>query len=126
MAPSIRILLVILILLMAVPVALFAQRATGADLTGKVDDESGAVLPGVVVTATNVATNQTRTTVTDREGRYYIGALQPGVYAISAELAGFAPLQRKGVRLNIGQLAEMNFKLRPGAAEAIVITARAP
>lgn len=126
MALSARILLVILILLMAFPVALFAQRATAADLTGRIDDESGAVLPGVVVSATNTATNQVRTAVTDKEGRYYIGALPPGVYTIAAELAGFAPLQRKGVRLNIGQLVEMNFRLRPGAAEAIVITARAP
>jgi len=126
MARSFRVLLVILVLFIAMPVALFAQRATASDLSGTIHDESGAVLPGVTVTATNAATNQTRTAVSDKEGRYYIGALPPGVYTISTELAGFAAQQRKGIRLQIGQLAEMNFTLRPGTAEAIVITARSP
>src|SRR6266542_1145645 len=126
MARSFRVLLVILVLFIAMPVALFAQRATASDLSGTIHDESGAVLPGVTVTATNAATNQTRTAVSDKEGRYYIGALPPGVYTISTELAGFAAQQRKGIRLQIGQLAEMNFTLRPGTTESIVITARSP
>lgn len=126
MAPKTRILLLVMILLLAAPAALFAQRATAADISGTIQDESGAVLPGVTVTATNTATNQARTATTDRTGRYRIVALQPGVYSISTELAGFAPQQRKAVRLQIGQLAEMNFRLRPGAAEAIVISAASP
>ncbi len=126
MAKPIRVLLVA-IFLTAAPVALFAQaRATAADISGTIQDESGAVLPGVTVTATNMATNQARTAVTDKEGRYYIGALQPGRYTIGAALAGFALQQRKGVRLVIGQLAEMNFRLRAGAAEEIIVSARAP
>ena len=126
MAPRTRIVVMIMLLLIAVPVALFAQRATAADLTGTIQDESGAVLPGVTVTATNVATNQTRTAVTDKDGRYYIGALPPGVYSIGTELSGFAPQQRKGIRLLLGQLAEMSFRLRPGAADAIVVTGASP
>ncbi len=126
MAPSFRIFVLMLIVLVAFPVAVFAQRATAADLTGTVADQSGAVLPGATVTATNVATNQSRVSVTGKDGRYYIGAVPPGVYAISAQLSGFATVERKGVRLLLGQRAEMNFRLRGGSAEAIVITARAP
>ena len=123
MASRVRLLL-IMFLILATPIGLFAQaRATAADILGTVADESGAALPGVTVTATNTATNQARTAVTDRGGRYYIGALQPGKYTIAAELTGFAVQQRKGVRLVIGQLVEMNFSLRPGAAEAITIAA---
>ncbi len=126
MAKSIRI-LVVMIFLVALPIALFAQaRATAADLSGTINDESGAVLPGVTITATNVATNQSRTGVTDNQGRYYIGALPPSTYTIGVQLSGFAPQERKAIRLQIGQLAEMNFKLRPGTAEAIVVSARAP
>jgi hypothetical protein len=109
------------------PLAVFAQaRLTAADLQGTVQDESGAVLPGVTVVATNTATNQSRSAVTGRDGRYYIGALQPGTYSISAELSGFAAQKRKDVRLSIGQLADLSFVLRPGTSEAIVVSAQAP
>ncbi len=127
MALRLRLLLLLLLVIMATPQALMAQaRLTAADLEGTIQDESGAVLPGVAVTATNHATNQSRTATTDKSGRYYIGALQPGVYTIAAELAGFAPQQRKDVRLVIGQLADIHFTMRPGTAEAIVVSAKAP
>jgi hypothetical protein len=126
MASKVRNLILILVLLL-MPIGLFAQaRLTAADLEGTVMDGSGAVLPGVTVTATHSATNQSRTAVTGKDGRFYIGALQPGLYTIGAELAGFAAQQRKGVRLQIGQLVEMNFQLQPGASEAIVVSAAAP
>jgi hypothetical protein len=126
MASRVRILLMVLFIL-TTPIGLLAQgRLTGADLGGIIQDQTGAALPGVAVTATNTATNQSRTTVTDKEGRYYIGALQPGVYAISAELSGFAPQGRREVRLVIGQLADLNFTMRAGVAEAVTVSARAP
>jgi hypothetical protein len=69
MASRVRVLLIMLLIL-AAPVVVFAQaRLTAADIQGTIEDQSGAVLPGVTVTATNTATNQARTTVTDREGR---------------------------------------------------------
>ena len=126
MASRVRALCIILCI-SAMPMGLFAQsRLTAADITGIVQDQTGAVLPGVTVTATNSATNQSRTSVTDKDGRYYIGALPPGVYTISAELSGFAPQRRKDLRLQLGQLAELQFNLRPGAAEAITVSATAP
>ena len=126
MASRVRALCIILFVL-AMPVSVFAQaRLTAADLQGTVHDQTGAVLPGVTITATNNATNQSRTAVTDKDGRYYIGALQPGVYTISAELSGFAPQRRNGLRLQLGQLAELQFNMRAGAAEAITVSATAP
>jgi Outer membrane receptor proteins, mostly Fe transport len=119
--------LLTVLFILTTPVGLFAQgRLTAADIGGTSQDQTGAVLPGVTVTATNTATNQSRTAVTDKSGRYYIGALQPGVYTISAELSGFAPQKRKDVRLVIGQLAVLDFTLRAGVAEAVTVSARAP
>ena len=126
MALKTRALLMVLFIV-AMPIGLFAQaRLTAADIEGTIQGQSNAVLPGVTVTATNTATNQSRTAITNKEGHYYIGALQPGVYTISAELSGFAPQSRKDVRLLLGQLADLPFTLRQGAAEAIVVSATAP
>src|SRR5436190_3303764 len=125
MASTTRVLIVLLLLF--VPIGLFAQaRLTAADIEGTVTDESGAVLPGVTITATNTATNQTRSVVTGKDGRYYIGALQPGTYTLSAELAGFVPQKHNEFRVRIGQLADVHFTLKPGTSEAIVVSARAP
>src|SRR5215510_9446691 len=83
---------------------LMAQaRLTGADLSGTVTDESGAVLPGATVTVTQVETNLTRTTVTDPRGRYLAAALPPGSYRIAIEMSGFAASRREGVKLVLGQ-----------------------
>src|SRR5437764_6164629 len=118
MASKVRLFIVFLLLLM--PTGLFAQaRLTAADLAGTVQDQSGAVLPGVTVTATNTATNQSRVATTGTDGHYVIRALQPGLYTIGAELGGFAPQQRTGIRLVLGQRAELDFALRAGATETI-------
>ena len=64
------------------PLGVSAQtRATTADLVGIIRDATDAVLPGITVTATNVETNQSRTTVTEADGRYAIPALPPGIYS---------------------------------------------
>src|SRR5947209_192285 len=107
------------------PAAATAQaRLTGADVQGTVKDESGAVLPGVTVTVTNMETGLVRTSLTAGEGRYVIPALPPGTYKISAELQGFATVTRQGVVLVLGQLATADFGLKvAGGHEEVTITA---
>src|SRR5262245_718647 len=117
----------ILVILLLVPVVAFAQaRLTGSDLGGTVRDDGGGVLPGVTVTATNTATNQSRASTTDAAGKYYTPALSAGLYNIVAELSGFAPQTHNSVRLQIGQRVDLDFTLRPGTTESIVVTAAAP
>src|SRR5438876_4347115 len=65
----------------------FAQ--TLGTITGEVRDSSGAVIPGVTVTVVNKATNATRTTVSNEVGLFDFPALQPGLYTVTGELAGF-------------------------------------
>ena len=107
------------------PAAATAQaRLTGADVQGTVRDESGAVLPGVTVTATNAETGLVRTALTGGEGRYVIPALPPGTYRISAELQGFGTATRQGLVLVLGQLATADFGLKvAGGHEEVTITA---
>jgi len=120
--------LVICALCLMAPASGFGQaRLTGADLVGAITDASGGVLPGTIVTVTNVETNVTRSMVTDASGRYLVPALPPGTYTIKVELQGFTSKTRSGVVLALGQAVTVDFSLEIGAAsEQLTVTADAP
>lgn len=104
--------------------SLFAQ--TTARVEGIVTDSTGAVLPGVTITATNVGTNASRSDVTNSKGAYSITALPVGNYNVRVELSGFNP-QTTPVTLTVNQVARMDFRLRPGGvSETVTVTAAAP
>jgi len=83
---------------LAIAATAVGQEFRGA-ITGRVNDKSGGVLPGVTVTATNVATNVSSTTVTTGEGLFTIPYLIPGTYTVAAELSGF----KKSVASNLSR-----------------------
>jgi outer membrane receptor protein involved in Fe transport len=102
-----------------------AQIDTAA-IVGTVVDQSGAVLPGVTVTATQAATGVTSSTVTNASGQFVFPSLRVGVYAVSAELAGFKRAVRSQVRLNVQDRAVVDFQLAVGElAEEVVVSGRA-
>ena len=76
--------------------------ASTGTMAGRVVDDTGAVLPGVAITLTNLATNQPRTTVTNEAGLYRFASIQPAKYSLTAELAGFATYVRTEVTVNVG------------------------
>src|SRR5437899_1213231 len=103
-----------------------AQEFRGA-ITGRVTDNSGAVLPGVTITVTNVATNVASTTVTNGEGLYTVPYLTPGNYKATAELSGFKKVERDGIEVRIGDRLAIDFRLEVGALEeTVMVTARSP
>src|SRR5437867_9315596 len=77
----------------------FAQVGINATLSGTVSDASGALIPGVEVTATNGGTGVAATAVTNESGTYRFPSLQPGPYEVKASLAGF---QTQTFRLALG------------------------
>src|SRR5438093_10347435 len=79
--------LMAVILLLPAPQC-FAQ-ATTAELSGTVQDVSGAVVPDAHVIANNVATNIAHSTVSEKSGHYVLGQLPPGDYTITVEAKGF-------------------------------------
>ncbi len=108
------------------PLVLRAQTPS-ATLVGRVEDSSGAVIPGVSVRVRNTATNQARTVQSRANGEYIIPNLPPGAYDLLAERTGFRPLEQKGIELEVDQTARLDLRLQVGAlSETIEVTAEVP
>ena len=95
-------------------------QATGA-LAGLVSDDSGAVVPGVTIEATNTATGQLRTTVTGTDGYYTIPQVQPGTYTVRATITGFKEVTRTGLVVSVGDTTRVDVKLAVGGVQETVI-----
>lgn len=105
---------------------LIAQTTTGT-ASGVITDEGGGVLPGVTVEIKGPVMQGVRTVVTDEAGHYRFVNLPPGAgYEISANLPGFQPTTKSGVRIVLNQEATNNFSLQAALTEAIIVTADAP
>ena len=101
--------------------------AQSGAILGVVQDETNAVLPGVSVTATNLGTNQSRTVISDDEGRYRVSQLPSGTYEVQAELSGFSTGVRRPITLTLDSQAVVNFSLSIGQiTERVVVTGEAP
>jgi hypothetical protein len=116
---------VLALVCLLIPFSAFAQSSTGA-ISGTAVDESGGALPGVSVTATNIATGASRTAVSNAAGSYQLALLIPGNYRVEAQLEGFQPIRREKVVVNVGTDVALNFSMKPGVAETVTVTAEAP
>ena len=103
----------------------FAQT-TNATLGGTVSDASKALIPGVMVTATNTQTGIVSTTITNETGAYNFPSLQTGVYKVTAELAGFQAQTYNDVTLGVSQQVRLNFTLQVGSqAQSVEVSVAA-
>src|SRR3954463_1135750 len=103
-----------------------AQAANG-NIEGTVRDTSGAALPGVMVTVTNMETGTSRTATTNQDGGYRAPLLPLGRYRVAAELQGFKTFEQQGISLSAGQTALINVELTVGnVAETITVTSESP
>ena len=104
----------------------FAQELRGR-ISGVVTDDSGAVVPGVTVTASSPALIQPQTTTTGGDGSYRFPALPSGVYSITYQLQGFQTVKRDGIRVTLNQTFTVDAKLKTATlSETLTITADAP
>src|SRR5712691_11828105 len=105
---------------------IFAQGSTGT-ISGVVRDSSGAVIPGVMVTAKHIDSGLTRTAISNETGGYIFQLLPVGAYEITTELPGFKQGVRRGINLVVGQEAVVNLTLEVGVpAESVTVTGEAP
>ncbi len=105
-----------------------SERCRRSSIDGTVTDESGAALPGVVVTATSPALQVPQLTqVSDGEGRYRFIDLPRGTYQVRFELAGFEPLVRADLVVNAGFAARVNVAMKVGTLqETVTVSGASP
>lgn len=103
----------------------WAQTNTG-EITGVVTDASGAVLPGVTVTARHPASGTVVERIAGVDGRFYLPALRAGQWDITATVGGFEP-QTRGVAVTIGRTISLEFTLAVrGFSEQVVVQIKVP
>src|SRR4029077_19444308 len=108
---------------LALPAVGFAQEAT---ISGSVKDSTSGVLPGVAVHAVHDATGTQFEAFTDDRGNFRI-PVRIGVYRITAELAGFATLQRMGLEVLVGQQVTLSLEMMPSSiSESVTVTGESP
>lgn len=114
--------LLLLAVMLALPGVTWAQEAT---IAGTISDTTGGVLPGVTVRAVNNATGNSFEAVTDERGAFRI-PVRIGNYTVTAELSGFATVNRTA-ELLVGQTATLNVQMAPSTLqETVTVTGEAP
>jgi hypothetical protein len=103
------------------------SQTTRATLTGTVTDPNGAVVPGAIVNATNIATNISSGTKTNPVGTYTFTALPPGEYTVAVEVPGFKRSLQTGIVLQIAETSRLDIPLEVGAVtEEVSVVSNAP
>ncbi len=95
-----------------------SQASTGV-IEGFVEDQSGAVLPGVTVVLRQTETGFERVVVTDEAGRFRGRLLPVGPYSLTAELEGFKK-QERNLRLSVGATVNVVVTMEVGSPDEVV------
>ena len=102
---------------------LFGQTA---QVTGRITDQAGALVPNAAITVTNTATGAVRKATSTHDGYYTAPLLQPGQYDVAVEMQGFKPMQQSGVQLAVDQVLRLDFALVVGnLSEKVQVTSEA-
>ncbi|MGH9159516.1 MAG: carboxypeptidase regulatory-like domain-containing protein [Vicinamibacteraceae bacterium] len=105
----------------------WAQLASQTALVGTVSDATGSVVPGAVVVAVNVGTQDTYETVTNAQGQYTIQFVRAGTYEITVTLAGFQTVRRSGLEVASNQVVRADAVLQIGdLAETLEVVGATP
>lgn len=122
-----RVLVVAILLLLGTCLELAAQNVVlSGDLSGRVTDETRAVVPTASVTLRNLATGVEQSAPTNHVGFYHFSALMPGTYSVTASLDGFRDVVAL-VRIIVGNTTIQDIELQVGArGDTSTVTAILP
>jgi len=107
------------------PVRVFAQSESAA-MSGRVTDQSDAVVAGAEVEIKNTDTNVSLVTQTNNEGFYSLPSLRPGNYLMNVRKQSFRTISVTGITLNVQDNLSRNFVLKVGSSsESVTVVANA-
>src|SRR5206468_2022459 len=104
-----------------------AAQVLYGSITGNISDQTGAALPGATVEVLNTGTGVVGTATADDRGAYLLTDLQPGVYTVTIQLAGFQPFVRNDVQVGSNAALRVDGRLDlAGVSAAIEVTGVSP
>jgi len=107
--------LALAVFLLIVPVPqVRGQAVANAQISGVVQDPSGAAVPGARVTGTQTSTRLARVTVSGADGTYLLPDLAVGPYTLEVQATGFDTYIQTGIVLQVNDTPTVNVKLRVG------------
>jgi hypothetical protein len=120
-----RLIAAVVFLVVGVATPSFGQQGT-SELRGRIVDAQGAVLPGASVVARHQESGLFRETTSGADGSFFLTAMTPGTYEVTAELASFKRFQQRDIRLEVGRTTTVDVQLELGAVqESITVSAQA-
>lgn len=109
----------ILALIVAGPAFVCASPA--ATISGRIVDESGALVPHVQIVVVDLTTGLERKTETSDRGEFVLPGLAPASYQLTAQRDGFAPLQVPDIELHVNDEAVLHLKLEVSPIGELVV-----
>src|SRR5436309_1606667 len=101
----------------------FGQEAT---MVGTVTDPSGSVIAKAKITAKNAETGLVHSITTNEAGQYVLPDIHIGHYDVKVESTGFKAAEQKGIVLQVGDRARLDFQMQVGGASETVTVEAAP
>jgi len=105
---------------------MIGQSLNTSQISGTVQDATGAVVPNAQVVLTKADTGFTRSVVTNSSGSYTAPDLQPGTYTLKVTASGFATYTANGILLEVGSNPQINAKLTVGNISEQIIVETSP
>ena len=116
----------VVVLWLTLSLSLWAQFAQRGGLAGTVFDASGAFVPGAEITLLDLAQNQSRKLTADKGGHFAFTDLTAGQYRLTASHDGFQTETSEPIAVNLGAVANYDFRLHPGSTrQTVTVTAEA-
>lgn len=114
------------LLLICAASACYAQSTNSGDIRGTITDASGAVVPGVSITVTNVQTGVSKAFTSNQDGVFDTSSIVTGNYTLTFKRDGFETLVRGPVTIQVGDTT-VNAQLNVGSStQKVVVTADVP
>jgi hypothetical protein len=123
---SARVRLLFLLIALAVAVPFARAQLVGGTIAGEVVDPSNATVDRAEVLIRNLETGGERRLVTSGNGVFSAPSIPVGIYTVSVTHEGFAPLQRTGIALTVGQSIHLHLALTLGTVEQAVTVVDTP